>query len=159
MQYFWVISIIIIIPQRANVTCSLKFKGRLLRDFAPSTRNEQTVTGVTVCGFLSDVHFSDSSLVHKVTQAFAVPCGAVWRNIVNTIDGLPQWTASICGPSAMSRLDFYSCGACVAVDQSDLLILQPRGAVQRLDTPRIARDGRRGKDYRRRERIPVPLAL
>ena len=54
----------------------------------------------------------------------------------------------------MSRLDFYSCGACVAVDQSDLLILQPRGAVQRLDTPRIARDGRR-----RRERIPVPLAL
>ena len=59
----------------------------------------------------------------------------------------------------MSRLDFYSCGACVAVDQSDLLILQPRGAVQRLDTPRIARDGRRGKDYRRRERIPVPLVL
>ena len=91
------------------------------------------------------------SLVHKVTQAFAVPCGAVWRNIMNTIDGLPQWTASICGPSAMSRLDFYSCGACVAVDQSDLLILQPRGAVQRLDTQRIARDGRRGIDYRRRE--------
>ena len=92
-------------------------------------------------------------------QAFAVPCGDVWRNIMNTIDELPQWTVSSNGLSAMSRLDFYSCGTCVAVDQSDLLILQPRGAVQRLDTPRIARDGLRGKDCRRRERIPVPLAL
>ena len=59
----------------------------------------------------------------------------------------------------MNGLDFYSSGACVAVDQSNLLILQPHGQYKVWIPQQIARDGCQGKDYRRGEKIPVPLAL